>query len=84
MWNIWVQNDAVKNIQESSEIDHKEGEILISAHTATPGKSAVCDLVNGSMVVMRPKLSESAVHAWRLVQSQQHWILQLKEKESYC
>lgn len=57
-----MQNGAVKNMPESSEIDHKEGEILISAHTATPGKSAVGDLANGSMVVMRLKLSESDVH----------------------
>lgn len=57
-----MQNGAVKNMPESSEIGHKEGEILISTHTATPGKSAVCDLANGSMVVMRLKLSESDVH----------------------
>lgn len=57
-----MQNGAVKNMPESSEIDHKEGEILISAQTATPGKSAVGDLANGSMVVMRLKLSESDVH----------------------
>lgn len=57
-----MQNGAVKNMQESSEIEHKEGEILISAHTVKRGKSAVCDLANGLMVVMRLKLSESDVH----------------------
>lgn len=25
MWNIWVQNGAIKNMQDSSEIDRKEG-----------------------------------------------------------
>lgn len=76
MWNIWVQNGAVKNMQESSEIDHEEGEILISAHTAKPGK--VCCLWSGKWIDGCNEAEAFRVwcaHIWRLAQSQQYWKL---------